>query len=497
MVLLPWLLQVANTPPGHIPTGFVAGGEDYNTYIAKMKWGTAGNWTYPNRYTPEPTEAVPIYGFFLLLGHISAWTGVSLQWVFHLSKAVLGGLALYALWLFISKNTSHPGIAFLLAVGASGGYLNSRAELFIQGHLYLSLLTFPHYLISLLAYLAIFHAYLFSDIHPCVRAGLAAVGGFFLSATHPFLLALVLVVPVVHALLFNRPALKRALVISITAMVAALPLVLILARALLEAPWLNAWREQTSSTGIIVPVFLVTVYGLAGVLGWIRVPFVIRKSNDRETFWAVWLVMAALFAVAAPLPNRREFAFFLSLPLGLLASVPVAWFLVWLKGTDAWEWSKKSAVVLVLFLGVWYAAGVYFSLAAPVSREYAGLPHYLPKEYLDGMAWLDGHAKEGDVSMVLPETGNLIPAWTLRVRPYVGHPSETLDYQEKKARVGEFFFGNMSCEDALAFIRQSGVRWVVFDHIIPEKKGNYEFLLGVLGSPGYENDYLTFWEVAK
>lgn len=497
LVLLPWIAQIAFTPAGHVPTGFVAGGEDYNTYLAKMKWGAAGNWTYPNRYTPEQTEAVPIYGFFLLLGRLADWTGLSLQWVFHLSKAALGGLALCALWVFLRKNTGHPGIAFLLAVGASGGYLNSNAELFVQGHLYLSLLVFPHYLIDALAYVAVFHAYLARDLRPGGRVALAATGGFFISAVHPFLLALVLTVPVIYSVLYNRPAVKRALSLALVAAAASLPLVTLQAMAVMEAAWLNAWREQTSAAGVLLPVFLVFVYGLAGVLGWGRVPFALRKGSN-ESFWAVWLVMAALLAVFAPLPNRREFAFFLSIPLGALASVPVARFLQWIKGAEAGEWSKKGAALAVLALGVWHAAGVYGSLAAPVSKEYTELPHYLPVEYLDGLAWLDARAKEGDVAMTLPETGNFIPAWSLKVRPYVGHPSETLGYQEKKAKAGAFFgVGGAPDENALTVLENAGVRWVVFDKIVPEKKGDYDFLLGLLGPPLFENNYLSVWEAIQ
>lgn len=497
LTILPWFLQVVYTPPGHIPTGLVTGGEDYNTFIAKMKWGAEGNWTYPNRYTSEPTEAVPIYGFYLLLGHLAKWSGLSLQWIFHLVKAVLGSLALCALWCFLSIHTRHRWIAFLMGVAAAGGYLNNRGEVFIQGHLYLSLLTFPHYLIDLLAYLAVFHAYLDRDMRIGTRVFMAVIGGFFLSAIHPFLLALVLAVPIVHTLLFNRSEWKRAVVLSFFAAISSLPLLYLLARAFVEAPWLNAWRGQTFTTAISAPVLLITVYSLAGVLGWFMVPVVFRNRDCRQTFWAVWLVMLAVYVVAAPLPNRKEFAFFASLPLGILASTPLARFINWLEGLDARVWSKKCTVFLVLLLGVWHAGFVYSSIVAPVSLEYEVEPHYLPLEYLSGLTWLDDHTREGDVAMVLPETGNIIPAYTLKVRPYVGHLSETLDFKEKKARAGKFFFGNMTDEDALAFLHETGAQWVVFDRIVPEEKGDYAFFLSLLGSPVYENDYLTFWEVSK
>lgn len=63
---------------------------------------------------------------------------------------------------------------------------------------------------------------------------------------------------------------------------------------------------------------------------------------------------------------------------------------------------------------------------------------YLNKEVKEAMLWLRENTNEEDVILSSLETGNLIPAISLR-QVYLGHLHGTAQAEEKLARVERFF----------------------------------------------------------
>ena len=90
---LPYLFAWAVTPPRAHFTGLVFNPLDGNSYIAKMRQGLEGSWLFHLPYTPEPHRGVPVYLFYLALGHVARWTGLPLLAVYHTAR-VAGGVAL-------------------------------------------------------------------------------------------------------------------------------------------------------------------------------------------------------------------------------------------------------------------------------------------------------------------------------------------------------------------------------------------------------------------
>ena len=58
---LPYLIAWVATPEGAHFTGLIFNPQDGNSYIAKMRQGLAGSWTFRLPYTPEPHDGAPMF----------------------------------------------------------------------------------------------------------------------------------------------------------------------------------------------------------------------------------------------------------------------------------------------------------------------------------------------------------------------------------------------------------------------------------------------------
>ena len=72
---LPYLVAWGVTPESAHFTGLIFNPQDGNSYIAKMRQGFAGSWSFRLPYTPEPHDGAPVYLFYLFWGHVARWTG--------------------------------------------------------------------------------------------------------------------------------------------------------------------------------------------------------------------------------------------------------------------------------------------------------------------------------------------------------------------------------------------------------------------------------------
>jgi len=361
ILLLPWLLQWANAPPGSIPTGFIAGGVDYHTYIAKMKWFEEGHTAYVNLFTGEDTEPVRIYQFYWFLGKVAALTGLSLPWVYHLARSFLGALSVVLTYRFMKKYSGvEPILATLFSVLACGGYLTTfdelfgtslgadRTDYFLQGRVWLAFLTFPHYMADILGILLLLEAHL-DNKYP-----LALAGGFLMSLGHPFLAALF--VPIILIVGFLKKQSFASIKTCAFFLAGLTPISIVMALDM-QVEWVEIWRAQTYRETPHPLKFLLIGYGVVGLMGWYSAAVTLYRKN--LNMWVIWLLLVSVLVYLAPLPNKREFAFFVSIPLGVLAA-PVAegvcrWFV---RVTSRRALGVAACVVFLYFCG-WQVPLIY------------------------------------------------------------------------------------------------------------------------------------------
>ncbi len=134
--------------------------QDYAVHISMMESGKQGAWAYQFRFTTEPYRPAYIRMFYILLGHLSGWLGLSSELTYQLTRWILGMIALFALYRLMQRifqDTFWARAAFLLAALGSGlGWLqlilNSTPSAItpidfwlIDAYVFFSLSIFPHF----------------------------------------------------------------------------------------------------------------------------------------------------------------------------------------------------------------------------------------------------------------------------------------------------------------------------------------------------------------
>ena len=82
---LPYIVGVFSAPSGTHFSGAILNPVDYYSHLAKMQQGARGEWLYQLLFSPEPHQPIFLQTFYIALGHVVRWTGLSFDLVFHIA----------------------------------------------------------------------------------------------------------------------------------------------------------------------------------------------------------------------------------------------------------------------------------------------------------------------------------------------------------------------------------------------------------------------------
>jgi len=130
-VSAPYLIGAAHSSPEMVFSGHLFNLTDIYSYIAKMREGAVGGWTYTLAYTYEPHHPAFVYPFYLGLGKLAAWvsgqgahvSGETLAVAYHIARVVCGLILLTVIYRFVAAFLAEAPkrrMAWALAALASG-----------------------------------------------------------------------------------------------------------------------------------------------------------------------------------------------------------------------------------------------------------------------------------------------------------------------------------------------------------------------------------------
>lgn len=471
IMFVPMMLMKINTPPGYRFTGFSAGGVDYYTQLTKLQWGY-NHWTYPDRYTPEDTKSVPIYFIYMLLGHIGRLLGLDPVSMLLYSQMAIILTAFFVLCKMLEKESAYAVIFAVLLFPYP--FLK-----FFMWPCAFSMFGIPHYGIDIIGFYFIFEGYRKK------KTVYGIIGSYLTAVVHPFLLALAYLVPLADAVLFRRKDVNEMVKYVGISALAVMPYMAVLFRDFSSVSWLKEWRRQALAD--YNPVILLAVYGVPFYIALYYIARNFKKLDDDEKFHLSWIVCALLLTFAMPLTNRDEYLFMFSLPVGVFASRQMQ------KTADELKIRKGVMIVfaaLLITLNVPVALSNYFKMREPAKAAYNAV--YLPAGYVQGFEFMRRDAKKDCVVMARWDTGNLIPYYA-NLRPYVGHVSETMNYEQKKEEADGFYDGELNEKQRNELLKKYSVEYVVFDTYL-HRDSDFHI-------PGYtevfKNRYMTVLKKAE
>ena len=159
-----------------------------------MKEGFDGAWRFTLAYSCAKSEGAYVFLYYLFLGHLARWLGLSIPFVFHFSRLVNAGILVFTLACLIRKVIPDDHWAsralWLTCLGSSMGYVAmmfgqlSDNERVAEAYPFLSIFGNPHFTLGMAIFAAIVICLMMPDtwkraLHrrmsipgPCNRAAL-------------------------------------------------------------------------------------------------------------------------------------------------------------------------------------------------------------------------------------------------------------------------------------------------------------------------------------
>jgi len=421
-----------------------------------------------NLWTSEPHPPVLVRPVYSGLGWLGKVLPAAPALVLLEAGRLLAALALLALlaW-FVSRLFTNPWervlSLLLLALGGGLGWLripDLMVDVVVpEGSTFVTLLSPPHFAVSVALILAVFLALeaawgADAGRGALVPSLLAAGAGLWLGLEHPFdLLPLGLTVAVALAVEWRRgrrfplPALLRSLPLAAGAG-AALAFHLAVMRL---APVFAEWNRQhvvpapslaaiAASLGLLLPLAFLGIRPLLA-------------ARPRLGTCILLFPLAAVACSRLPLPYQGRFLEGYPVCVGLLACSGLWYLLAGVRSASL----RRAAAVLILGL-------VIPSAVVVVGRDVSVLaggtsPQYLPTGLLDAMRGAGQVAARGEAFFSSPFTGNLLPAYSARP-VYVGQRVQTARCREKLEVVRQVFSSPASDPGTAALVRGTGARWL-------------------------------------
>ncbi|HSD83775.1 MAG TPA: hypothetical protein VLG46_07955 [Anaerolineae bacterium] len=478
---VPYLVGWLRSTPDRVFGGFAFAIEDGYSYLAKMKQGADGLWLFQLPYTSEVHTPTIFYLFHLLLGKLSALTGLSTPLVYHLARLIGAAILLAVIYRFIALFTAWRPvrrIAFLLIVFSGGlgwllilmgqvNWLDSAPIDLISPEAYTFLIVygFPH--LALARTLLLAGLIFWWGGKQNVRAGLCWFGmGLLVPFYVAVVGAIVLVGLAAEAIVARKIEWRVVGQAALSGLIAAPPLIYTFVVVGTDPIW-QVWADQL----VILsphPLHYVLGYALVGVLAitgmaktWKR-----RPIDPKLIGW----LLAVPLLIYLPFNSQRRLIESWQIPLGFSAAIGLVYVVL-----PAWSRSRlvkrltRHRRYSVHGLRYWLLAGILIfsttTYALTLMEQTTRMIAQVDLGFRDGaelaaLRWLDQHVTSDNVILASYNTGNFLPA-LVGAKAFLGHGPETAYSEERRQLVKQFYAAETSDEWRREFLRQWPITYVI------------------------------------
>lgn len=461
LISLPYCIAALIGRGEYVFIGFLLNPIDGLSYLAKMNQGWMGEWRFVLPYTKDGGQGGYLFLFYIFLGHLSRWTGISLIFMYHFARIVGAGFLLFAL-IRLAKRV-FPGRsdlswkAFLLAAcGAGLGWLviftgNIPFDLWVaEAYPFLSMYSSPHFSFGL-AFIILSFDQLIAPLSwkSCFTV---SIMGLAISVIFPFGVVVSVLLSVGWMVwtwietrrLFWKPVVASGILGG--------PVLLYQYYVILTDPVLSGWNSQNIT---LTPYVVDVVLGLSpafvlAVIGWVQL--LRRRGQPERRLLLLWPALA-FFLLYFPFSLQRRFSLGIFIPIAFLAVMGVDF-----TNQKSAAWGKWADRLLFVFSFPTFFLLIVSGLFA--ANNHPGLM-YLTKNEDQALNWIQSNLPENSVILASPEMSLLIPAFTGR-RIIYAHPFETVNAVEEEQKVLQFYAGVGWPEDNQGYLQDEQVDYFFY-----------------------------------
>jgi hypothetical protein len=479
IAFIPYLYGYLQTPPGMVYMGFADHPYDQNAYISYIQQASEGKIFIRRDHTLEYQRPLFFMPFNLILGRVARSLHLTPLVTYHIARAVYAYLLLMTIyWLtsFFTSDGRRRFFAFALCACSSGlcwvipyhtwGALFKNYNLIpicywvVETVLFEIILSSPHSLTTLFLILS-FGLFLRALRGPFLSSSL--LGGAcvaVLALLHPVDVVTVYIVLsayfVVLLIGFRGDAIlcfRSGLLIFLL----SLPVMLYQYYLFTTEPVFIEWSKEAFISPN--PLSYVIGYGLVLFLAIPEIVRIARRGTREDWFLLVWAVSTMLL-LYAPLSFQRRLSLGLHVPLCVLASGTVfRSMLPWAR--RFLDTRAKEAVFLVFILLLTVPSNLVKLAISCTEQRNSPLEFYLPRGDWEAMRWMRETHNEDAAVLSNYKSGLYIPAYTGN-RSYVGHWSETIDFERKADIANWILYAPDRDELKKSILKRNGIDYIYF-----------------------------------
>jgi len=452
ILTVPYFMAYA-VPAPHVFGGILFNIEDGYSYLAKLRQGWRGEWLFTLPYTAEPGPGIFVYTYYLFLGHVARWLGLSLDVTYHAARLIAGFALLLTAYRMVAHFVEQPRQRLLtwlfFALSSGLGWLAAFViqdsvppyDLWVSESIpVLTLFNNAHFPLAWVLMLLIVHWTVLDVQRPLwLRMILVALAVTALAQVQAMTLlpACAVVGAICAWRVFVNRKLTWAEVVPVgVAGLSAGPWVIFIGQAVNSTPVFQSWSAQnnTPSPNLIPALLWGGAPLMLAVIGAWRVA---RQRGPLRDVLVVWLVVGIVL-MYLPFPYQRRMSLGLWFPVAVLAAVAVRE-VVLPRVSERWRPAVRGLIAAVSMLSnllpVLASTSLVFTRAADTFWTQAELAavRQLPPNAL---------------VLAAPGTGTLLPTQA-DVRVLYGHPMETMDGVTQRQKVEAFFTGAVPVESFL------------------------------------------------
>ncbi len=492
----PYLVLGAVRPAGGSYTGLLFHPSDTFLYLNQVLHGHLGEWTFTNYFTYRHQPSLPIFGLYLLIGHLLPVlpTPLTLGLAFHGARLALALVFIQQVWRLCAEVV--PGraaqrVAFLFAIFTAGAGvyrvlwpfpIDPRAPpfdlSFIESSSFYSLLYSPHFvavLLLLVVYLRQLFRVVTSEAVPWRSVIVGGCASAAASSIHPEKAALLALASFITLawLTASHRARPRHWAAAAAMLLPAVPYVIYTYLLTASDPQISELIRQGRPRPFVhlsLAYYLIG-FGLPALCALSGIPRLVRHcahpAPGEALLWAS--VTASVILMLVPWRVLDHQAEGLQLALAGLAGrnlvhevLPRIWRSKLFSAlvTQSPGRARRRLRVLTVNLILILSSPTVLALAFASPR--AGLADreelFLNRDDLAAVTWLQSHASRDDVVVGTPQSGQFVAAYA-GTHVVFGHWDFTPNFTEEAQALDLFF---TQPDSGRSYLAARGVRWLYF-----------------------------------
>lgn len=485
--LVPYLIGWMRETPDLKFTGILFNSIDVNAYLAVMQEGWRGHWLMTLPYTVEPHPPMFLYEFYIVIGNVSRWLGLSPLAGYHVFR-LLGGLWMFAAaYDYLKLHLRWPAarqIAFaLLCLGSGLGWLMqavipagpegiSGIDFWLMdAYAFFSLLQAPHFVFAWALALTLLStlsrsAFGLGRYNPLW----AFLAGAALAVIHPKVTPMIGIAAAVTAFMFVWLIRARARAVLLTLIAAGVGVSIpaaYYAYSIQSSPIVAALARQDITMSPPV-VYYALGYGVVSMLALIGVWPVIKYRRARELPLLIW-PLVAVGMLYLPVQIQRRFILGVQVPLVALAGIGLVTVILpavrrgWQRLSLSRHYSSRRLRLLTLnlILAVASLSNVFLVLIYSLNAWQRSSTMFVSAAWVQAADWLGEHSSPTTFTLTAYPTGNYIPA---RSGAYtcIGHWNLTVDFYTKQDQVARIFTAATPEPGREQLVRHLGCQFLIY-----------------------------------